>query len=812
MRQWLEPPKIDLNDDLLALLGGDRLAAGVLARRGLGEAKAARAFLDPDCYQPSPPQALPGMEAALERLLAAIHAGEHILVWGDFDVDGQTATTVLVETLHDLGGSASYHIPVRAVESHGVGLDVLKSLLAAATEAPKLLLTCDTGITAFEALEFARQAGLDVIVSDHHEPRRIHQVGEEDGKGLPDLPPALAVVTPRLLPGDHPLSGLPGVGVAYKLAEALYSECGRSAEAEKHLDLVALGIVADVAPQMGDARYLLQRGLKLLKAPQRAGLLAIYERAGLEATNINEEQIGFILGPRLNALGRLSDANPAVELLTTTDVGRARLLALELEGLNAQRQLQTSQVLRAATAQIESDHELKQGPVLVLSHPSWEAGVIGIVASRLVELYHKPVVLITCQPGQPGRASARSVEGLDITAAIGAQGDLLLGYGGHAMAAGFSILEEDIPRFSSRLSREVADRLGKFERPPNSLQIEGYLKWEKLDLSLGESLERLAPFGAGNPTPVFATRDLILESAVTIGRQGEHLQLRIADVCGNLQRVIWWGGGEFEGSEMLPAGLFDLAYTLRATSFRGEANLAITFVDFRIDENRSAPAAARTAAEIKDFRGQAAPLIHLVNLLREADSSTVQIWAEGEARTKLSQALPIAQLAERESLLRGRGQLNRARLLVIWSTPPGRAELKAALSKVKPEEVVVFGLDPGSGDLKPFLERLSGLVKGSINTSAASINLTNLAAALAHRERTVRLGVEVLAALGHISLAEPEAGRRESSSEIRLSTGGNKDPALAKELLEHLQDLLEETRAYRRYFQQFNLHTELAVI
>jgi len=255
--------------------------------------------------------------------------------------------------------------------------------------------------------------GVDMLITDHHD--------------LPAaLPQAFAITDPKLLPEGHPLSTLSGSGVAYKLAEELYARFGRPAEAARLLDLATLGLVADLAQLTGDARYLVQRGLEALRHTQRLGLQTIMELAELAPANLTEEHIGFVLGPRLNALGRLADANPAVELLTTTDPLRARVLATQLEGLNTQRQLLCNQVTRAAEAQLRLDPALLAQPVLVLSHPAWPGGVIGIVASRLVERYHKPAILFSAPAGQPARGSARSVAGLNITAAIGAQKELLL--------------------------------------------------------------------------------------------------------------------------------------------------------------------------------------------------------------------------------------------------------------------------------------------------------------------------------------------------------------------------------------------------
>jgi single-stranded-DNA-specific exonuclease len=380
------------------------------------------------------------MERAVDRLLRAIRAGERICVWGDFDVDGQTATSLLVSALHSLGARVSYHIPIRSQESHGISLPALQKQIEAGLD---LLLTCDTGITANEAVQFASENVIDTIITDHH--------------ALPShLPQAYAIISPRLLDDpDHPLATLPGVGVAYKLIEALCDQFDRSHTCQDYLDLVALGIVADVATLVKDTRYLLQLGLRRLQYPSRPGLIALMETAGLQPGSINEETISFVFAPRMNAVGRLSDANPMVEFLTTSDLGAARLQAQEIESLNAQRKLLTDQVFKAALSLIERDPVLLETSALVLSYPAWPAGVIGIIASRLVEYFHKPVVLFASPPGEIARGSARSIPGIDITQAIASQADILAGFGGHPMAAGLSIQPEKIPEFRQGLARAV---------------------------------------------------------------------------------------------------------------------------------------------------------------------------------------------------------------------------------------------------------------------------------------------------------------------------------------------------------------------
>jgi single-stranded-DNA-specific exonuclease len=400
MTRWLDPEPINVPLILRDAVGGHRLVAETLARRGILTPPAARAFLDPAAYTPAPPLDLPDLDRAVERLRQAIGSRDRIAVWGDFDADGQTATAVLLETLHALGGSVVFHIPTRR-EGHGLHKPGLERLIG---EGARLVVTCDTGVTAHAAVAHANGLGAEVIVTDHHVPSSSAQGGPGQR-----LPPALAVVNPHRLPPGHPMRPLTGVGVAYQLAGAL-----NPTVADRTLDLVALGTVGDVGTLTGDNRYLVQRGLDALRHTGRCGLQAVYGAADVRPEGLTEEHISFVLAPRLNALGRIADAAAAdgVELLTTGDPTRARALATELEGLNARRQWLTKQVTEAAMAQIERDPSLlRDHHALVLSHPGWPGGIVGVVAGRLAERFGKPAVLISAREGETARGSARSVPG-----------------------------------------------------------------------------------------------------------------------------------------------------------------------------------------------------------------------------------------------------------------------------------------------------------------------------------------------------------------------------------------------------------------
>jgi single-stranded-DNA-specific exonuclease len=772
VKEWLDPQEIAVPEPLGSAVGGHPLVAQTLVRRGFNDVAAARAFLDPDRYQPAGPEELPGMAEAIERLEQSVRQGETILVWGDFDVDGQTSTALLVSTLEDLavrqGGlrraTVRFHIPHRQRESHGIKASVLERLIG---EGVDLVLTCDTGVTAHESVALAQTQGVDVVITDHHDLST-------------SLPDAYAVVNPKLLPQEHPLRQLPGVGVAYKLAEALYDRMGYPGEVAQYLDLVALGIVADVAVQTGDVRYLLQRGLEELRNTRRLGLQVMMELADLEAQWLTEEHIGFVLAPRMNALGRLAEASSSVEFLTTDDLSRARILASEMEGLNAQRKLLCDQITQAAEAQLERDHSLLEYGALVLSDAHWEPGVIGVVAGRLAERYQKPTILIATPAGELGRGSARSVEGCDIRAALAAHGEMLHRFGGHPMAAGLAIDAERIPEFRRALSRTVLamrDAAGDRKVPLGSLQIDGYLPLADLSLDLVEELERLAPFGPGNPPLTLASKGLTLTSHSAIGRTGEHLQLIVEDEGGVAQRVIWWQGG---GSS-LPQGRFDLAYVVRASDYRGQRDVQVEWVDARSIETSTLPSppAPTGAVDVVDYRRAPDPRGLLDRLRSQGD---VQVWGEAGHRAEVG-GLDRQELAP-------------AKALAIWTTPPGPGELRAAVERVSPETVYLFGIDPGLDDMEGFLQRLAGLVKRALKAHGGRVRVSTLAAATAQREATVRMGLEWLASHGHVWVLEGDEGE----GEVRLVEGSGTAAADLSPVTARLRESLQETAAYRAYF------------
>lgn len=758
-KNWVLPDKISIPQAFQAAIGGHPLVAQTLYQLGFKTFESARAFLDPAYYRPAPPGELPDLEIACDLLSQAIREQKHILVWGDFDVDGQTATTVLVEGLRQLGARVSYHIPVRARESHGINTQVLKTKLASGFD---LLLTCDTGISEHASLQIVHNLGIPVIVTDHH------TLGK-------NLPPANAVINPQRLDQSHPLRSLPGVGVAYKLIEGLFAWLGDTTDLGHLLELVALGIVADVAELAGDTRYLLQKGLINLRLTRRIGLGMLFQNAELNPANLNEGHIGFQIAPRLNAVGRLGDANPMVEFLTTEDTGKARAMANLIEGMNIKRRTDTRQVEQGAEMQLAASSADRHAPAILLHHPTWPGGVVGIVASRMVERYHKPTLLLTGE--DPIHGSARSVPGVHITEVIAAQADLLNGYGGHPMAAGLSMPAQNLTAFKRRFNVTIETRLRDVEIV-DEVQVAQEVKIEQLSLDLVREIDRLAPFGPGNPPLQFLLRDLTLISESTVGSDQEHRQVIVADSSGNELRMIWWNGAD----EPLPEAQFDLVCKLSESDYRGSPQLSAEWVDFRLSEAGEIEFKARHV-DIIDARAAVNPQAQLETCL--AEDSQASVWGEGDLPGDL--------------LCRGRHELQINPHLIIWTAPPSQSVLQRVIRLTKPHKVTVFAFDPNMDDQARFMNRLAGASRYAIVHLDGIVSLERLAAACAADEAAVKAGLLLWQANGKLKINFEEVM-------VRISTDAPAPDLLATEKNAAILDaLLEESRAYRRYFRSGDL-------
>ncbi len=570
--EWRVAPDLDPATlrDLQTKLDLPPLALRLLANRGLRDAEQIAQFLNPSLDHLYDPFRMRGMDVATERVLVALRRREKMMIYGDYDVDGITSVSVLYLVISQLGGQVSYYIPNRLEAGYGVNED---GILEAKRRGVTLMISVDCGITAVSEVEFARKHGIDFIVTDHHEP----------GESLPD---AVAILNPKQVADDYPGTELAGVGVAYKLAQALYARIEQPSGAlEEHLDLVALGTAADIVPLVGENRIFAYFGMKQIGLTRKPGLQSLSHIAGLMEVDrdITPGQVIFGLAPRLNAAGRLGDSQRAVRLLTTRDEAQARRIAQELDGENRRRKAFDEQTMREALEKVEAEVNLDSDRIIVLDSDSWHPGVIGIVASRLVELYHLPAVLISVEDNE-GKGSARSIPAFHLTEALRGCRDHLLQFGGHKYAAGLSISREEIPAFRDRI-KAVAREMLTPDDLVRKLDVDAVIPLNTVDEELLEHLERLAPFGPQNTRPVFISRGLkTAGSAQCVGHSRNHLRMRVRQGQTVIDS-IGFGLGDLVTSINQPNTAFDLAYVPEHNVWQGQRRIQLRIRDVHVYES-----------------------------------------------------------------------------------------------------------------------------------------------------------------------------------------------------------------------------------
>ena len=543
---WMLPDcPAEARSGLVRALGISEITASILVRRGYAEPDAARRFLEGE-QALHDPFLLGDMEAACSRIRAAVAEGRRICVHGDYDVDGIAATALAVLLLRALGAEVGWHLPSRFDEGYGIRSETLARL---GDEGYGLVLTVDCGITAVREVAEANARGLDVVVSDHHQP----------GAGLPDCP----VVAPR--PSGYPFPELCGTAVVYKLGQALFG--ADSDVPRRHLDLVALATVADVVPLVDENRSLVIAGLRALARTAKPGLRALMRVAAVDPAAVDAGAVGYRLGPRLNAAGRLGHPREALELLLTDDESEARRLADSLEELNRERQAVEARILREAVARVDAwSPEQRARRAYVLAGADWHEGVIGIVASRLVERYHRPVVLIAGTDGD-WKGSGRSIPAFDLHAALAACSPLLGRWGGHRAAAGLSIAPENVEPFASAFAACAAERLGEQDLAPVTAVDAVVARDAELSLALCAELARLAPYGLGNPAPTLLVPGCRLAELTTVG-EGKHLRFRIRRHGRDAGSAIAFGQGA-RLATLRPDLAYDVACRLEEHRWNG---------------------------------------------------------------------------------------------------------------------------------------------------------------------------------------------------------------------------------------------------
>lgn len=628
--------------------GVGRLAAMALAARGITDIPAARAYLCSDPDGLADPFLMRDMDRAVQRVSGALSAGERIAVYGDYDADGVTAACVMIQYLRARGADCLWYIPDRFDEGYGVSREALSKLKQSGVS---LVITVDTGVTAADEAAFAKTIGLDMVITDHHACKEF-------------LPDACAVVNPHRPDCAYPFKELAGVGVAFKLLCALEGAAQTKALLDRFGDLVALGTVTDVMPLTGENRILVACGMQKLKDNGNIGLTALIDKAGAGQRRVSATLLGFVLGPRINAAGRMGCASDALELLLSEDAGHAQDCAARLCSANAQRQKTESGILEAALAQCEAMGE-QPDPVIVLSDPEWHPGVIGIVCARLVERFSRPALLI-CMDGEQGRGSARSVPGFHLVEALSSCADLLEGFGGHELAAGFTIKEENLAAFRRRLCAYAESLPGK-AGAGQPLRIDCKIDADALSAQQVEGLSVLEPFGTGNPQPVFCLENVLVSGLFAIGA-GKHTRIKINGENG-IDAVCF--GMPPDSLGVCAGERADIAVHAEINEYRGRRSVQLILCDIRPCATGTAQCPTRA-----DF---AALWKHLVSLgandiqLESAGSLAEQLQARQEKPFSPACALTCLEVFDELGLIQMEKQAGRLRILL--SSPQEKVSL-----------------------------------------------------------------------------------------------------------------------------------------
>ena len=608
-KQWNVAAPRPEGADKLARVGIPPLLSNILAARGISDEGEALRLLDPLSNELHDPMLLRDMDKAVTRIRQAIDENELIAVYGDYDVDGITSTCLLTEFFRARGGKVLPYIPDRLEEGYGLNYEAIDYL---STQGVKLIVTVDCGITAVNEVIYAREKGIEVVITDHHACKET-------------LPPAVAVVDPHHPDCPYPFKGLAGVGVALKLAMAVAEPEEREEVFDSCCDLAAIGTVADVMPMTGENRLLVRRGMAHLNPARRLGLLQLIRSAGLEEKGVTAVSVGYTLAPRINASGRMGRARVALELLLSRDPQRAEELAEELCALNRERQGIESDIFTQCSDQLERE---PQSGVVLLADQSWHQGVVGIVASRLAEKFACPAFMICLDQGV-GKGSCRSWGGVNLFQLLQQSAHLLENFGGHALAAGFTVKEENIPALAQALRKGV-EEVSRGQELPSVLEVDAAVTPEVLTLEDVESLELLEPCGTGNPRPVLVITGAQVQAMTQVGR-GRHLKMRLESKGHIIEAIFFSADGNQLG--LHPGCRVDVAFYPNINEFRGLRSVQLQVVDLK-------PAPTRAQLELAIF-----------DKYRRGESLTVQ-----EARFLLPERREFVDLwrwLERQSLCSG---------------------------------------------------------------------------------------------------------------------------------------------------------------
>ena len=824
---------------------GSPLVARLLANRGVTEPADIRSFLNLEAYQPTSSWELPDIEPAVERILRALDAKEHILIYGDFDVDGITGTSVLYETFKKhLGATVSFYIPDRATEGHGLNSAALIRLTSA--RQVKLVITTDTGITNFSEVSLLNGLGVDTIVTDHH--------------ALPEnLPPAVANVNAQRLDHQHPLKEICGAGVAYKLCEILLEKRLPADEAklaaESLLDIVAVGTVVDMVPLVKENRYLVYRGLQVLNKRQRPGFQELLEQAGAKVdAAITSETLGFSIGPRLNALGRLERADQGVELITSTDPERIRIIAAHLEFLNRRRRELCDQTYLEAESHLQKSGGLGDNRAIILASPDWNPGIIGIVASRLIEKFNVPVFMMVVDKDKAEvRCSARSIPGFNLYDQLLALEHYFLGFGGHAGAGGFALKLEKLEAFKRDLYA-ICNRTITDEQMRPIIEVDAKLEWSQVNPHLISLIDRLSPYGMQNPSPKFVLENVNVAAQRYMGEDERHIKLvlspagsgRSGDTNPPLEAIIWNFGRKERFDARSP---YSFVVVPGLNTFNNVTKVQLIVEDYKTPESAKmatqsteAPAKVQPLSSAKPVMAAEVPKAQAARPAQAAASDLLDASETAESaesgpqwidhRSRESVEVFMGQLMlplqdQRnviiyhegkkpeipfldEKLLCGRRQVRPADELVLWDIPPSLSDFRQLLETVQPEVIHLVGGKYQSVPIFPSEQNYLKLIVQLLRREGDSMVLETepFAAQLATTTAVVTQGLMLLERLGMLEIRLVEPGNTQRLQVKLLPQNASREEDITKRLeYAAFQQALKDVGKFRGWLLKSPLAT-----
>ncbi len=606
------------------------ILAQLLINRGIDSPKGVHDFLSPTLQQLHSPWLLPDMDKAVSIINEAASSNKVVLIYGDYDADGVTSTALLYDFLSHLGLIVNYYIPDRFHDGYGLTKSGIDKALEK-FDNTQLIITVDCGISSVTEISELVTQGYEVIVTDHHEQ-------------LEELPPAQAVVNPKIDKSEYPFPYLAGVGVALKLVQAIESNLtdgkideqdGNFNSIDKYLDLVTIGTIADLVPLTGENRSLVYNGLTQL-SDNRLGLQALITLLGLDAENVTAGQVGFLLAPRINAAGRLASAEQAVDLLVTDDFEKAEKIASELDQDNRERQQVEREITREAEQIIETDNLTEFGPVLVVWNENWHEGVIGIVASRILEKYHRPVIVLTVdEHAGLAKGSCRSIPGFHMAEALQACSNHLVKYGGHELAAGLTLEKKDIPEFVRQINNLACEHLEPQDLVP-TLDIDILIPVEKLSDEVAKEVESLEPFGIGNPRPTMGCSNLKLTNIKPVGKEKNHLQLKFKDENNSNLQAIWFQGAESVTYDYLQSGKYtQIAFTPKINTYNYTNNGIKGGIDLQIKDLQLTDSCFGTVYDYRYCQKH-----KVINELVNSEIETIILVNSNHRKSKLQNLFP----------------------------------------------------------------------------------------------------------------------------------------------------------------------------